>query len=89
MTIDTNKQPEPTEEVRSDLWASMSVVQLYKQQELVFDKLTKLRSLLSAGGSGSSSVIGLLKALQQASTDLTTLIEEKSTVKSPRKTDGQ
>jgi hypothetical protein len=78
-TTDENNPPVENE-IRSDLWPTMSVGQLYKQQELVIDKITKLHSMASIGGAAATpTVAGLLKALQQALTDLSQLIESRST----------
>lgn len=90
MTTDTNsKLPSPDDELRSDLWPAMSVSQLYHQQELVLDKITKLRSIMPFGVAGTPAIAGMMVALQQAMMDLNLLIESKSTQKPRRTVDGQ
>lgn len=90
MTTNTNKElSAPEEEIRTDLWPTMSISQLYRQQEMLLEKITKLQSMTPLGTGGPPTIQGLLHILQQAMTDLTLLIENKSSYK-PRKTiDGQ
>jgi hypothetical protein len=85
MTTDTNKLPSPEKELRADLWGTMSVSQLHRQQDILLDRLMKLQSMSPYGVAPTTGVAGLTKVLQQAMADLTRLIDEKSSVAKPRK----
>lgn len=69
--------PPPEEEVRTDLWSTMSIVQLNKQRDLLLAKNSKLIDLMSAGGH-SSTVQGLYTVIQQALKDITALIDSRA-----------
>ena len=76
MTSDTNKKSLPPEEsIRSDLWSTMSMSQLYRQQEMVLDQINKLRLISSQATTGQ---LALATALQQAMRDLNELIDAKA-----------
>lgn len=65
---------DPQFNLRSDLWHTMDVSQLTRQQELAVDKATKIQSIMGAGS--SPSLITIHKTLQQVITDLSKLIDK-------------
>ncbi len=69
---------EDTEEsmLRSDLWPTMSVAELTKQQELMVTKMNALLYLMSA--SPSQSVSAMYSAMQMGFNDLNNLLNAKS-----------
>ena len=88
MTTDTNdKYPPPEEGIRSDLWPTMSVGQLHRQQELILGDVTKLQTMTPFGVPSSPGADTLLRALQQAMVDIVQLIDARSANQSkPKKT---
>lgn len=70
---------DPNLHLRSDLWPTMSVSQLARQQELAIDKVAKLHTMM--GASASPSLINIYGALQQALRDLNALIDNRATQK--------
>ena len=76
--MSTNYTPEtdPQNNLRSDLWPTMSPAELGRQQELVVDKLSKLQSM--TGVSSTPSFRNIYGALQVAMNDLTQLINNRS-----------
>jgi hypothetical protein len=72
-------ETDPQLTLRSDLWPTMSVSQLSRQQELAIDKISKLHSMM--GAAASPSLINIYGALQQALKDLNGLIDNRSTHK--------
>lgn len=70
---------EDTEEsmLRSDLWPTMSVSELAKQQELMVTKMSALLYLM--GTNPSPSVSALYSAMQMGFADLNRLLDTKTT----------
>ena len=74
----------PFTDVRTDLWPTMTISQLYHQHELLIEKIGKVQSILSLGDNSSvqggqdSSVMTMYKVLRQAALDLGVYIESKS-----------
>jgi hypothetical protein len=67
---------DPTLNLRSDLWPTMTLGQLSRQHEIAIDKAALLATMV---GSGSSpSIINLYSALQVALKDLSALIDNRS-----------
>jgi hypothetical protein len=72
------------QDVRTDLWKTMTISQLYHQHELLLNKIAKLQSILtlsdnsSTYGGQDSSTMSLYKVLRQAALDLGYFIEAKS-----------
>jgi hypothetical protein len=62
---------DPTLNLRSDLWPTMTVGQL-----LAIDKVSKLHMMM--GANASPALINIYGALQQALKDLTWLIDNRS-----------
>jgi len=89
MTTDTNKeQPSPEKEIHSDLWSTMSVTELHKQQELVITKLSLVRSMMPYGVA-PQSILGLSAALEMALKDLTSLIDSKASKRYTKENNGK
>lgn len=87
MTTDTNdKLPSPDTDVRADLWGTMSLSQLHRQQDLLLERLNRLYALAATG---APTAIGLQKVLQLAMSDLTRLIESKSVQPKQKAPDGK
>jgi len=78
-------------DVRTDLWPTMTVGQLYIQQEIVIEKMSKLLSILTMGDTSNitqdgkdSSVMSLYRVLARGAADLSLLIESKSNPAIPK-----
>lgn len=84
MTTNTEYTPEtdPALNIRSDLWPSMSLGQLARQQDLVITKISMMHQMM--GINASQSLINLYSALQVALNDLTDLINSRSDKNSTR-----
>lgn len=63
--------------IRSDLWATMSLGELSHQQELMIEKMTAITALAAA--KATPSVMAMYSALQMGFSDLSKLIDERST----------
>jgi hypothetical protein len=72
-------ETDPQHNLRADLWPTMSVSQLARQQELAIDKISKLHTMM--GAQASQSLINIYGALQQALKDLNALIDNRSAQK--------
>lgn len=79
MTSGANPNPydetNPEYNVRTDLWATMSLQELQRQHELVCIKLNTVHGMIS-GPHASMSMIGIFHALQHATDVLTELINK-------------
>lgn len=62
--------------IRSDMWLSMSMSQLARQQEIVIEKISLVHRML--GGGASPSVHNIYGALQVALQDLNKLIDSRT-----------
>lgn len=75
----TNPETDPRVTLRSDLWTTMNVTELARQQEICIDRINKLYSIMGAGG--SQSMANIYHALQIANQELTNLINTRSQTK--------
>jgi len=66
----------PETMIRTDLWDTMSLGELTKQQDLLIQKISAVQSLM--GAQASPSIMAMYSALQKGFDDLTKLIEERS-----------
>ncbi len=69
-------ETDPERNLRSDLWPTMSLSQLARQQEIASDKVSKMHSLMSMGN--TQSITNLYAALQIALKELNTLIDNRA-----------
>jgi hypothetical protein len=76
MTQQYTPENDPALNIRSDLWLTMGVSQLTRQQELVIDKISKMHTMM--GIRASQSLIDIYSALQVALKDLNALIEKRT-----------
>ncbi len=69
---------EDTEEtmIRTDLWNTMDLGQLARQQDLMISKLSTVQQM--ASGNASPSILAMYSAIQMGMNDLNALIEAKS-----------
>lgn len=70
-------ETDPNTNLRSDLWPTMTLSQLSRQQELVIDKINKM--LILIGASATPALQNIHGALQVALRDLNALIDNRST----------
>lgn len=66
----------PENHLRSDLWPTMSLAQLARQQEIAITKISTLYSMATTNP--SQSIQNIYAALQQALTDLNQLIDSRT-----------
>lgn len=66
----------PETMIRTDLWATMSLEQLARQQDLMIDKLSTVQQM--ASGNASPSVLAMYSAIQMGMTDLNALMESRA-----------
>lgn len=69
-------ETDPSTTLRSDLWPTMTLSQLSRQQELVIDKISRMHILI--GASATPALQNLYGALQVALRDLNALIDNRS-----------
>lgn len=69
-------ETDPEHNLRSDLWPTMSLSQLARQQEIVIDKVSKLHTLMTIGA--TPSIQNIYAALQIALKDLNALIDNRA-----------
>jgi hypothetical protein len=79
MNTSVNPDTDPTKNLRSDLWPSMTISELAVQQELVLDKLSRLHGFI--GPNATKSMLNIYGALHTALQDLNSLIDNKSNQK--------
>lgn len=72
---------DPERTIRTDLWPSMTVQQLSRQQELVIDKMSTLSKIM---GGATPTIHHMYSALEVALQDISNLVEHRS-AKKPRK----
>lgn len=79
--IDTTPKPvypvgmNPEVDIRSDMWPTMTVTQLARQQDIVITKISTLASMM--GPIAGPSLLQLYNALQIALADLSALIDNR------------
>jgi hypothetical protein len=66
---------DPSLQVRTDMWSTMSTSQLTRQRELMLDKLSKLQSMM--GGVANPTILNMYSALQMGMQDLNNIIDHK------------
>jgi hypothetical protein len=67
---------DPDTELRADLWPTMTLTQLSRQQEMVIDRMNQMHSIM--GSIANPSMSNIYGALSQAIRDLTGLIENRA-----------
>lgn len=72
---EASKLPPPEQEIRSDLWMSMSTSQLLNQRDMIIDRLAQIRNLKQYGTMTSTTTI--LNTLTIALDDITNIIDNK------------
>lgn len=69
---------DPQHEIRTDLWNTMTLTELHRQQELMIDRLNQIRSMMSTATGTSPALIAMYDRTYQASEYLTALVDHKS-----------
>ena len=69
----------PDTQVRSDLWNTMSIGELTKQQELLVTKISHVSRMIDHNV--SPTILSLYQALQYGLADINKLIESKTSEK--------
>lgn len=70
--IDEN---DPSIQLRTDLWSTMTASQLNRQREMLLDKISKLQSIM--GGIPHPSILNMHSALQLGLDDIGHIIDYK------------
>lgn len=70
---------DPSIQIRTDLWPTMSISQLNRQRELMLDNISKLQSMVDSHG--NPSIRNMYAALQVGLQDLNKLIDSKYDLK--------
>lgn len=66
----------PETMVRTDLWGTMSLGELTRQQDLMIQKISAIQSLM--GANASPLVLAMYSALQKGFDDLNKMIEARA-----------
>ena len=66
---------DPSVQVRTDLWGSMTMIQLTKQRDMMVNHISRLQSIM--GGNANPTILNMYSALQLGLEDLNQIIDNK------------
>jgi hypothetical protein len=69
---------DPNDEIRTDLWNTMTMTQLYRQQELMIERLNQLHTMSNSLNSNSLAILQIYNATRSAFDQLNALVEHKT-----------
>lgn len=69
---------DPHLEIRTDLWDTMSLTELHRQQELMIDRLNQIRGMMSTAAGTPPTIVRLYEQTYRASEQLAALVDRKS-----------
>lgn len=69
---------DPHDEIRTDLWDTMSLTQLHRQQELMINRLNTISRMMSSTTGTPQTVIDMYAAVHKANAALNAFVETKS-----------